>query len=231
MNLPSPAQNRRALADAWGRAGLGFARGLRMGHAGLMSQRPTAATAVCQDCTPSLPPWPARVSGGPFSSRQARGAGFRPRVNLPFPPKTDGLIMAAGRWRRASVPNLPLTTKRGSLSCSNPSLLWAWSWRLPPATALSIPIAPAWAPWPVAFWVRLPKTTWPPARWPAVLPALSPLIRAIAAKTLRSGKGPAPIHGAIRSARAFRMAFFLGTPRQRAANQDPRGGSACSRRS
>lgn len=231
MILPSSAPNRRALADVQGRGGLAFAPGRWISHSDHMPRRVMAATAICQDCTPSLPPWPARVSGGPFSGPRAQGAGFRPGENLRFSPPMDGVIMRAGRWRRASVPHLLLTTKRGSLSCSNQSLLWAWSWRLPPATARSIPTAPAWAPWPAAFWVRSLKTTWQPAPLLAALPALSPLTRAIAAEPLRQGRRPALINRAIRGAWAFRVAFFFGTLRQRAASQDPRGGTACSRRS
>jgi len=236
MIPPKPGSNRRALADARRGPGLRFASLARLGHVDPMARVPKAVAAVRKDWFPSLPLWPVRTPDGPLLGRRGwngapRGAAFRPVGSFPFSDLMDALRMRSGRRGRISAPELLTTRKRGSLSCTNLSPLWAWFWRLPPATARSIRTAPAWAPWPVACWVPRRATTLPTAPSSAVSLARSLLTRACAADLSDAGRGPLLIHEAIRDAGAFRMAFFFRTPRQRAARQDPRGGTACSRRS
>lgn len=231
MIPPNPAPDWRALADARRGAGLRFASRAGIGHADPMAPASKAAAAVHQDWFPSLPLWPVRSPDGPFFGGVSRVAGFRPVGRFRFSDRVDSLWMRLGSWGRNLAPELLTTRKRGSLPCINLSPLWAWFWRLPPATARSTRTAPAWAPWPVAFWVPRRATTLPTAPLSAVWLARSLPTRACAAEPSGAGRGPALKSGAIRDARAFRVAFFFGTSRQRAARQDPRGGSACSRRS
>ncbi len=87
-----------------------------------------------QDCYPSLPLWPVRVSDGPFFLAAGRGGGvlaaFRQSRFLCFFPCGNALWMAAG--------NPP---DRGN-RCSRPSPLWQYFPRCFPAAWPMTPSAP-----------------------------------------------------------------------------------------